>query len=423
MDYQTFNSQQHHLPSSLGGPFSTALPGTSASAHLAQPTHSPQQQQLYADPHGRFQQSAASPFPFANGQQGGFAAMGGGSITTSGGAVTQPGGLSQNQLHQARAVALQQQNFQHHAQQQPIHSPNPYSTAPFSQGLSSPALSAAQKFAQHQQQSQSPSSAGNHVSPYATPQQQHSPSLAGPNHHSPMATATPTSQPQMSQPMQTHTPVRAVPQSPVSPVAQAREKERMTTLLEINNLLIKEVVDLQSQGKAGHIGQQPPTQDGKPDGDKQQPSKEYVECMRRLQSNLAFLAQNAEKNHKPNQPIQPGPAIMAVPSSPPQLVELYIKLQGLYPRWKGQTQQMKVSPGPQRLNSMGQQQANTTMQPPNSAGLQNNMQSNMQSPHSAGLPQNMQQMQQNMNNNINMAQNNIQQRQQQSSTPPQAPHM
>lgn len=110
--------------------------------------------------------------------------------------------------------------------------------------------------------------------------------------------------------------------------------------------------------------------------------------MRRLQCNLAYLAQNAEKNHKPNQPIQPGPAIMTTPSSPPELVELYTKLQGLYPGWKGQTAQMKASPGPQRLNATGQPNS-AGMQPPNSAGLQNNM----QPPNSAGLP-NMQQQQQ-----------------------------
>lgn len=106
--------------------------------------------------------------------------------------------------------------------------------------------------------------------------------------------------------------------------------------------------------------------------------------MRRLQSNLAFLAQNAEKNHKPNQPIQPGPTIMTAPSSPPQLVELYTKLQGLYPGWKGQAAQMKASPAPQRLNS-GSSATGNAMQPPNSAGLQ----SAMQPPHSAGLQQAM----------------------------------
>ena len=99
MDYQTFNSQHP----SFGGPFST-LPGTPA--HLSQPTHSPQQQQQYTDPHGRFLQSTPSPFPYAqqqqyaNGQQAGYPGMGGG-VAANGG-LMQPGSLSHNQLHQAR---------------------------------------------------------------------------------------------------------------------------------------------------------------------------------------------------------------------------------------------------------------------------------------------------------------------------------
>lgn len=91
MDYQTFNSPQH-LPPSFGGPFSTS----------SAPTHSPQQQ-LYADPQVRLQQSNP-PFPYAqftNGQAGGFPASMGGPAATSG-AMMQPGGLSQSQLHQAR---------------------------------------------------------------------------------------------------------------------------------------------------------------------------------------------------------------------------------------------------------------------------------------------------------------------------------
>lgn len=85
--------------------------------------------------------------------------------------------------------------------------------------------------------------------------------------------------------------------------------------------------------------------------------------MRRLQANLSYLAQLAEKNHKPGQPIQPGPAIMSPPATPVELAKLYTKLQELFPGWKGQTAQMKQSPGPQRINS-------NTSQPPNSAGLQ-----------------------------------------------------
>jgi hypothetical protein len=136
-------------------------------------------------------------------------------------------------------------------------------------------------------------------------------------------------------------------------------------------------------------------------------------CMRRLQSNLSFLAQNAEKHHKPNQAIQPGPAIMTVPASPPALAELYTKLQELYPGWRGQQAQMKASPGPQ-------QRLGSTSQPPNSAGLQNNMnppnsaglQNNMQPLGNNGMQQNMQgmqnmhniQLQSNMNNTIKQQQ-------------------
>ena len=85
MDYQTFSSPQH--PPAFGGAFSSSAPST----------HSPQQQ-LYADPQARLQQSNPS-FPythaqFANGQNGGF--------PQPGGAMMQLGGLSQSQLHQAR---------------------------------------------------------------------------------------------------------------------------------------------------------------------------------------------------------------------------------------------------------------------------------------------------------------------------------
>lgn len=122
--------------------------------------------------------------------------------------------------------------------------------------------------------------------------------------------------------------------------------------------------------------------------------------MRRLQANLAFLAQSAENKPKPGQPTQPGPAIMVAPASPPELVELYKTLQSLYPGWKGQQPQMKASPGPSRLNSTSSLPG-SGMQPPNSAGLQNNM----QPPNSAGLQNNLlQNMQQSMQHNMQQQQ-------------------
>ena len=93
-----------------------------------------------------------------------------------------------------------------------------------------------------------------------------------------------------------------------------------------------------------------------------------VSYMRRLQANLAFLAQTAEKHPKPGQQVQPGPAIMSVPTAPTELATLYQKLGDLFPGWKGQTVQTKQSPGPQRMNSA----ASIGSQPPNSAGLQQN---------------------------------------------------
>lgn len=85
----------------------------------------------------------------------------------------------------------------------------------------------------------------------------------------------PTSQPAAAQPMASQTPVKTLPKSPVSPVSQAREKQRIDTLLEINQVLIQQVMELYEQGKAGHIG---PASDTKQEGERpQQPSPEYRE--------------------------------------------------------------------------------------------------------------------------------------------------
>ncbi|KAF1963599.1 hypothetical protein CC80DRAFT_9655 [Byssothecium circinans] len=346
-----------------GGSFPTHAPAPV-------PSHSSPQQYSSADPQqahaqaqaqaqARLQQqqsNAAQPsFPynqFANGQAGGFSSTAGlpGAAMTSG-AMMQPG-LS---LHQAQAQA----HAQARAMQQP--SPSPY----------------------RQTATASPSSATNSVSPY------------GP---------LPTTQYANSQPTMAATPAPVTPikTEPGSPATVAREKERIDTILSINMMLIEEVGELHIQGKTGHIG---PTE-VKTEDNKQQPpsSLEYRDCMRRLQANLAFLAQSAERYSKPNQSIMPGPAIMNPPNSPDELVKAYLKLQTLFPGWKGA--QAKASPGPQRLNSMssqsgmpgGMQNMNAGgMQPPNSAGLQNNM----QPPNSAGLPPNMQ-LGSNAGMNVNM---------------------
>ncbi|KAF1916223.1 hypothetical protein BDU57DRAFT_556484 [Ampelomyces quisqualis] len=332
MDYQTFNGQQQPQ---FGG-----IP----SAHSPQTTLPPQAQFPQAGPSFGY---GGPPPQFASSGQA-FAGMGGHG----------PGGVDMMpQPMQPGAGGMQRAAMQ-----------QAYSTAPYSQALPSPAH---QQFAQNRQTASPAATSG---SPYATPHMQQHPPPPPLHQQSPGALPPSGHQQQpmgqtKAEPAQAQTPVKPVPPSPVSPAAHARNQDRVATLLEINSLLIKEVCDLQSQGKAGQVG---PAPDAKPEADKPQPSKEYLDCMRRLQANLAYLAQNAESNKKPSQALQPGPAIMSVPAAPAELAKLYQKLVGLFPGWKGQTTQMKQSPGPQRMNSA----ASTASQPPNSAGLQPNWSQN-----------------------------------------------
>ena len=145
-------------------------------------------------------------------------------------------------------------------------------------------------------------------------------------------------------------------QQPQSSQSVAREKARVSVLLEINSYLLQEVVSLQAQGKAGapptSLPPQSPTKETaagspasatdpsnplnnspidptKPLGAKP-PSQEYIECMRRLQANLAYLAAIADAKKKAAGSIPATPAIMVPPSHLPDVRELYKKLNGLF---------------------------------------------------------------------------------------------
>jgi hypothetical protein len=140
-----------------------------------------------------------------------------------------------------------------------------------------------------------------------------------------------------------------------SPQSAARERARVTVLLDINTHLLQEVVSLQAQGKAGvpsAQAQQSPTKDSatsptsatdpsnplnqslvdssKATGGKL-PSPEYVECMRRLQANLSYLAAIADAKKKKEGTLPAGPAIMAPPPHLPDVTDLYRKLNSLFP--------------------------------------------------------------------------------------------
>lgn len=65
--------------------------------------------------------------------------------------------------------------------------------------------------------------------------------------------------------------------------------------------------------------------------------------MRRIQSNLAYLANVAERSSRPQQAQMPWPPLMGVPTTgPSQLPEMYIKLQNMFPAWKTHQAQQKI---------------------------------------------------------------------------------
>lgn len=124
-----------------------------------------------------------------------------------------------------------------------------------------------------------------------------------------------------------------------SPAAMARDKERVSVLLEINSMLLQEAINLQTSGKAGGPPAQQGSQDSNPSptsestSDKNvQRSPEYVNCMRRLQVNLAYLATVADKGKKSGGVVPPAPAIMTPPPNLPAINDLYAKLHELFPR-------------------------------------------------------------------------------------------
>ncbi|PYH87662.1 hypothetical protein BO71DRAFT_169163 [Aspergillus ellipticus CBS 707.79] len=126
-----------------------------------------------------------------------------------------------------------------------------------------------------------------------------------------------------------------------SPATTAREKARVSTLLDINSMLLQEVVNLQAAGKAGAPA--PPAQPGQesnpspgsdqtPDKPAQRSSPEYVECMRRLQANLGYLATVADRAKKSGGVAPTAPAIMTPPPNMPSMNEVYNRLNELFPR-------------------------------------------------------------------------------------------
>ncbi|KAF9886911.1 hypothetical protein FE257_011034 [Aspergillus nanangensis] len=180
-------------------------------------------------------------------------------------------------------------------------------------------------------------------------QQQHSFGAMPMQHAGPGGAMMPTGYPQ---------------QSPASSPAAAREKARVSALLDINSMLLQEVVNLQAAGKAGSASTQPGSQDSNnpsplseqasdaTKGSAQRPSQEYVDCMRRLQANLAYLATIADRAKKSGGVAPQAPNIMTPPPHMPSMNDIYTKLNELFPRI-AQGASGTPQPSPQAIHGNG----------------------------------------------------------------------
>ena len=136
----------------------------------------------------------------------------------------------------------------------------------------------------------------------------------------------------------------SVPQPP-SPF----EAQRVTALLEINRFLLLELSSLQTKAiSPSDTSPTDPTKTAQPRPNPQT-SPHYVDYMRRLQSNLAYLASVADRPHKPMNSIPSWPAIMEPPirktpegqggveesEAEKGVRERYEGLKELWPEWKG----------------------------------------------------------------------------------------
>ncbi|KAL8737622.1 MAG: hypothetical protein Q9181_001495 [Wetmoreana brouardii] len=228
--------------------------------------------------------------------------------------------------------------------------------------------------------------------------------------------ANPVSQPTLTSSIPPTEPAKNTSSSTTSP---SLESQRVSALLDLNRVLLQEVVALQNaKSKATPSQPQQPSQKTSPspaadanattapqstpdaapsnkqEGDNTKPeesrdasattnetgqttlqqpnqasqpsqqtpnskivaTKEYIEYMRRLQANLAYLASVADRHHKPGNAVPQFPAIMEAPNLPPakdkgmetaegegqkgggnDLKEIYSRLRELWPEYKGKT--------------------------------------------------------------------------------------
>lgn len=220
----------------------------------------------------------------------------------------------------------------------------------------------------------------------ASPQQINSP-YAGPQPHfqqqqqaQPTKQQTPPTKYPMAAPPLPQTPANfqhgggnagGSPSAPQSPGTQAREQKRVEMLLDINSELLQEINNLQAQGRGGAMNPQHQLQLRALNMDESMAAEEYIQCLRRVQANLAYLAPRADTQQAAKAP--PGPAHMSPPAHMPQLQAKYEQLRELFPGWNGYDNRMaqQQAANSPRNNSMNggmnpQAQAQNPMAQPSS---------------------------------------------------------
>lgn len=160
---------------------------------------------------------------------------------------------------------------------------------------------------------------------------------------------SPNSQPPPSNNLQAQQTAVSNAAAPAPQPPSPFEAQRVSALLEINRFLLLELSSLVTKPTSPSEtapGDPTKTPQSRPNP---QSSPHYVDYMRRLQSNLAYLASVADRPHKPQNSIPPWPAIMDPPARKGAEVqgggeesevekgvrERYEGLKELWPEWKG----------------------------------------------------------------------------------------
>nr|OQO18387.1 hypothetical protein B0A51_13718 [Rachicladosporium sp. CCFEE 5018] len=150
------------------------------------------------------------------------------------------------------------------------------------------------------------------------------------------------------------------PRTPQSPSSQALEHRRIDLLLDINLDLLQEINSLQAQGKGGATSPHHQAQLRAGGLSDAMAAEEYVQCLRRVQANLAYLAPRADVQQLQKAP--PGPAHMTPPPHMPQLQAKYDLLREAFPDWIGHDMRPAFTAGSPAVGQTNMMNGNAQMQ-------------------------------------------------------------